>query len=126
MRSSPPSGEGLTSGVPMAERPEIRIACCVPATRSPGLLCVTAFSQPSVASCRSRDAAFATPNSTPWLNTVWPLYGPYPFCGTTLMALLDDSVVQSDGTDAWKTVPPRTSRYCGEGGGTGCPGVPTA
>ena len=41
--------------------------------RSSGLLCATAFSQAFVASCRSRDAAFATPNSTPWLNTVCPL-----------------------------------------------------
>ena len=38
------------------------------------------------------------PNSTPWLNTVWPLSWPYPFCGTTLTALLDDRLVQSDGT----------------------------
>src|SRR5262245_15221174 len=100
MCSSPPSGEGLTSGVASAERWEIRTVRCDPARRTSGLLCATAFNHAFVASRRSRDAAFATPNSTPQLKTVWPLTCPYPFCGTTLIALFDERLVHSAGTDA--------------------------
>src|SRR5436189_2645597 len=40
------------------------------------------------------------------------------------MALFDASVFQLSGTEAWKTPPPLMGRYCEDGGGTGCPGVP--
>ena len=53
-----------------------RTACCEPARRISGLPCATALSQAFVASTRSRDAACATPNSIPQLNTVCPLSGP--------------------------------------------------
>src|SRR5262249_13134052 len=98
--SWPPSGDGLTSGVAMAERCEILIACCDPLRRRSGLPCATAFSHAFVASRRSRDEACEMPNSIPWLKAVCPLIGPYPFCGTTLRDDFAGSTVQSDGTDA--------------------------
>src|SRR3954452_421771 len=42
------------------------------------------------------------------------------------MALLDGSVVQSAGTDAWNTLPPLTALNSADGFARGCPGVPTA
>src|SRR3954462_13044559 len=42
------------------------------------------------------------------------------------MALLDGSVVQSAGTDAWNTLPPLTALNSADGRASGCPGVPTA
>src|SRR5262245_39430959 len=100
MRSWPPSGEGLASGVASAARCEIVTFVCVPATRRLGLLCETPCSHALVASRRSRDAALVTPNSTPWVKTVCPLSGPYPFCGTTLIDVCDGRLVQLSGTDA--------------------------
>src|SRR5262245_3960974 len=44
----------------------------------------------------------------------------------TLSELFAGIVVQSDGTDTCSTLPPLISRYCADGLGTGCPGVPTA
>ena len=62
IRSRPPSGDGLTSGVLSADRCEIRIDCWSPARRKSGLLCATAFNHEFVASRRSRVDAFVTPS----------------------------------------------------------------
>src|SRR6185295_3130334 len=100
MRSRPPSGDGFDSGVLSADRCDILIDSCWPARRKSGLFCATAFNQALVASLRSRVDAFVTPNSTPWVNAVCPFSWPYPFCGTALIELFDDRLVQLLGTDA--------------------------
>src|SRR5678815_476162 len=84
MRSWPPSGEGLTSGVANADRCDIVTAFCDPASFSSGLPLATPWSHAFVAAWRSFDEALVTPNSMPCVNTVCPLSSPYPFCGTTL------------------------------------------
>src|SRR5579872_4022299 len=43
----------------------------------------------------------------------------------TLIELLPAIAVQFVGTAALKIFPPLMSRYCADGGGTRCPGVPT-
>src|SRR4029453_2372956 len=121
----PPSGEGFSRGVASAVRCAIFTNRCSPARRRLGFSRPTALSQALVASCRSRDAALATPNSTPWVNTVCPFRSPFAFCGTTLIELLDDRPVQFLGTLARKTPPPLMFRYWPDGDGTGWPGVPT-
>src|SRR4029450_2812383 len=121
----PRSGEGFTRGVASALRCAILTTRCSPARRRLGFSRPIALSQALVASCRSRDAALATPNSTPWVNTVCPFRSPYAFCGTALIELLDDRPVQLLGTLARKTPPPLMFRYWPDGDGTGWPGVPT-
>ena len=60
------------SVVLMAERWEIRTDCCSPTTRSSGLARATASSHALVASRRSRELVFVTPNSTPCVKSVCP------------------------------------------------------
>src|SRR5678816_2073036 len=126
MRSWPPSGEGLTSGVANADRCDIVTACCDPASFSSGLPLATPWSHAFVAAWRSFDEALVTPNSMPCVNTVCPLSSPYPFCGTTLIDVCEGRLVQLSGTAAWKILLLGTGWYCADGFGTGCPGVPTA
>src|SRR4029453_2727378 len=120
----PPSGEGFARGVASAVRCDTLPARWLPARRRLGFSRPIALSQALVASCRSRDAALATPNSTPWVNTVCPFRSPYAFCGTALIELLDDKPVQFLGTLARKTPPPLMFRYWPDGDGTGWPGLP--